>query len=70
MLARRYGTGKGLEAARIDRMLFHAVTTPHSCYAQVTRHLQKEGVQRFADAFDKLFQCIDDKRKVFHERTR
>lgn len=33
-------------------------------YEQVTRHLQEEGVQRFADSFDKLFQCIDNKRKA------
>jgi transaldolase len=34
-------------------------------YEQVTRQLQEEGVQRFADSFRKLFQCIDDKRKAF-----
>jgi transaldolase len=39
-------------------------------YEQVTRQLQEEGVQRFADSFDKLFQCIDNKRKVFQEKTR
>ncbi len=33
-------------------------------YEQVTQQLQEEGVQRFADSFDKLFQCIDNKRKV------
>jgi transaldolase len=33
-------------------------------YDQVTRQLQEEGVQRFADSFDKLFQCIDNKRKA------
>jgi transaldolase len=32
-------------------------------YEQVTQQLQEEGVQRFADSFDKLFQCIESKRK-------
>jgi len=31
-------------------------------YDQVTRQLQDEGVQKFADAFHTLFQCIDNKR--------
>jgi transaldolase len=39
-------------------------------YEQVTRQLQEEGVQRFADSFDKLFQCIDNKRKALQEKTR
>ena len=38
-------------------------------YKQVTRHLQEEGIQRFADSFDKLFRCIDDKRKALQEKT-
>jgi transaldolase len=38
-------------------------------YEQVTRHLQEEGIQRFADSFDKLFRCIDDKRKALQEKT-
>ena len=33
-------------------------------YEQVTRQLQEEGVQRFADSFNKLFQYIDNRRKV------
>ena len=33
-------------------------------YDQVTRQLQDEGVQKFADSFHTLFQCIDNKRKV------
>ncbi len=33
-------------------------------YQQVTSQLQKEGVQKFIDSFDKLFQCIEDKRSV------
>jgi transaldolase len=37
-------------------------------YEQVTRQLQEEGVQRFADSFDKLFQCIDNKRKAIGGR--
>jgi hypothetical protein len=37
-------------------------------YEQVTGHLQEEGVQRFADSFDKLFQCLDSKRKAVGER--
>src|SRR5947208_15293670 len=40
-----------LEAAGVD-------------YQQVTSQLQKEGVQKFIDSFDKLFQCIEDKRRV------
>jgi len=38
-------------------------------YEQVTRQLQEEGVHRFADSFDKLFQCIDNKRKALQEKT-
>ncbi len=38
-------------------------------YVQVTQHLQDEGVQRFADSFDKLFACIEDKRKALKEKT-
>ena len=36
-------------------------------YDQVTRQLQDEGVQKFADSFDKLFQCIDNKRRVLQQ---
>src|SRR2546425_3326995 len=32
-------------------------------YEQITSQLQEEGVQKFIDSFDKLFQCIEDKRK-------
>lgn len=39
-------------------------------YDQVTQQLQEEGVQRFADSFEKLFQCIDNKRKALQEKTR
>ena len=45
-----------LEAAGID-------------YEQVTSQLQKEGVQKFIDSFDKLFQCIEDKRKALQEKS-
>jgi transaldolase len=38
-------------------------------YEQVTRQLQDEGVQRFADSFDKLFQCIESKWKALQEKT-
>jgi len=38
-------------------------------YDQVTRQLQDEGVQRFADSFDKLFRCIEDKRKALKQKT-
>ena len=34
-------------------------------YDQITQQLQDEGVQKFADAFDKLFRCIESKRKSF-----
>ena len=33
-------------------------------YDRVTRQLQEEGVHKFIDSFHKLFQCIDNKRKV------
>ncbi len=46
-----------LEAAGID-------------YEQITSQLQEEGVQKFIDSFDKLFQCIEDKRKALQEKTR
>jgi transaldolase len=36
-------------------------------YDEVTRQLQEEGVQKFADSFHKLFQCIDNKRKVLQQ---
>ncbi len=36
-------------------------------YDQVTRQLQEEGVQKFADSFHTLFQCIDNKRKVLQQ---
>jgi Transaldolase/Fructose-6-phosphate aldolase len=36
-------------------------------YEQVTQQLQEEGVQKFIDSFDKLFQCIEDKRKALQE---
>src|SRR5436309_7439477 len=38
-------------------------------YQQMTNQLQKEGVQKFIDSFDKLFQCIEDKRKALQEKT-
>jgi transaldolase len=44
-----------LEAAGID-------------YEQVTSQLQEEGVQKFIDSFDKLFQCIESKRKAIGGR--
>jgi transaldolase len=37
-------------------------------YEQVTSQLQKEGVQKFIDSFDKLFQCIESKRKALGGR--
>jgi transaldolase len=37
-------------------------------YELVTRELQEEGVQRFADSFHNLLQCIDDKRKALEEK--
>src|SRR6266699_1505297 len=36
-------------------------------YDQVTRQLQEEGVQKFIDSFRKLFECIDNKRKVLQQ---
>jgi transaldolase len=36
-------------------------------YDQVIRQLQEEGVQKFIDSFDTLFQCIDNKRKVLQQ---
>jgi transaldolase len=38
-------------------------------YEQVTRELQEEGVERFADSFHNLLQCIDNKRKSLQEKT-
>jgi transaldolase len=38
-------------------------------YDQVTRQLQDEGVQRFADSFHNLFACIEEKRKALKEQT-
>jgi transaldolase len=32
-------------------------------YDQVTRQLQAEGVQKFIDSFQKLFQCIESKQQ-------
>jgi hypothetical protein len=34
-------------------------------YEQITRQLQEEGVQRFADSFHNLLQCIDKKSTIF-----
>jgi transaldolase len=36
-------------------------------YDQVTRQLREEGVQKFIDSFHKLFECIDNKRKVLRQ---
>ncbi len=36
-------------------------------YDQITRQLQEEGVQKFIDSFQKLFQCIDKKRPVLQQ---
>ncbi len=38
-------------------------------YDQITQQLQDEGVQRFADSFDKLFACIEDKRKALKQKA-
>jgi transaldolase len=37
-------------------------------YDEVTRQLQEEGVQKFIDSFQKLFTCIDNKRKVLEQK--
>lgn len=37
-------------------------------YEQVTSQLQEEGIQKFIDSFDKLLQCIEDKRKALGGR--
>lgn len=36
-------------------------------YDQLTQQLQEEGVQKFIDSFQKLFACIDHKRKVLQQ---
>ena len=36
-------------------------------YNQVTQQLQEEGVQKFIDSFQKLFECIDKKRKMLQQ---
>src|SRR5437867_5386530 len=38
-------------------------------YQQVTSQLQQGGVQKFIDSFEKLFQCLEDKRKVLQKKT-
>src|SRR6266516_6149858 len=38
-------------------------------YERVTSQLQEEGVQKFIDSFDKLFHCIEDKRKALQKKT-
>jgi len=38
-------------------------------YDQVTKQLQNEGVQKFADSFHALFQGIESKKQVIQERT-
>ncbi len=38
-------------------------------YERVTNQLQEEGVQKFIDSFDKLLQCIEDKRKALQAKT-
>ena len=37
-------------------------------YDQVTRQLQEEGVQKFIDSFQKLFQCIERKQHVLRSQ--
>lgn len=37
-------------------------------YDQVTRQLQEEGVQKFIDSFQKLFQCIESKRHALRSQ--
>lgn len=36
-------------------------------YDEITRQLQEEGVQKFIDSFQKLFACIDNKRKTLQQ---
>jgi transaldolase len=38
-------------------------------YDQVTKQLQDEGVQKFADSFHELFQGIESKKQAIQERT-
>ena len=38
-------------------------------YERVTSQLQEEGVQKFIDSFDKLLQCIEEKRKALKAKT-
>ena len=38
-------------------------------YEQVTKQLQDEGVQKFADSFHELFQGIESKKQAIQERT-
>ena len=57
-----------------DLQSWIATTDPRSTsagidYEQITEQLQEEGVQKFIDSFDKLFQCIEDKRKALQEKT-
>jgi transaldolase len=48
--------------------VFAALEAAGINYEQVTKQLQEEGVQKFIDSFDKLFECIDNKRKVLQQK--
>jgi transaldolase len=49
-----------------SRAVLSALEAAGINYQQVTSQLQKEGVRKFIDSFDKLFQCIESKRKAIN----
>ena len=51
------------------RATLEALETAGIDYERVTSQLQEEGVQKFIDSFDKLLQCIEDKRKALREKS-
>ncbi len=60
----RFSIEDQLPGAKADLVAFQDVGIS---YEQVTRRLQEEGVQKFKDSFHKLFECIDNKRKVLRQ---
>jgi transaldolase len=60
----RRSVDDNIPQARVDLAALEAVGFS---YNQITRQLGDEGVQKFADSFDKLSQCLDNKRKTIGE---
>jgi transaldolase len=62
----RYSLEENIPQARVG---LSALTEIGLSYDQITQQLQDEGVQKFADSFDKLFTCIENKRKSLLGKT-